>query len=102
MESLIYIAVLGGIIFLWLDGARAREIAIGISQSVCDKHHFQLLDQSVARQRFGLRWGDEGIRFRRMFQFEYSDIGDERKIGYVILIGHRLEYIEVPGLEKVV
>lgn len=102
MESLIFICLLALVVFIWLDGARARELANGISKALCDKHQWQLLDQSVALKRFALRRGENGLRFRRMFSFEYSANGTERRIGYIIMLGNKLEYIEVPELEKTV
>lgn len=100
METLFILALLVLLVFMWLDGARAREIAVGISNAVCKKNDWQLLDQSVSLRRFGLRWGNQGVRFRRMFGFEYSSEGVERRTGYVVLLGKNLEYVETPQLEK--
>ena len=97
--SLIFLSVIGILVWLWLDGARAREIAVQIAQAMCNKRGFQLLDDSVHLQRTGLRWGNQGLRIRRMFDFDFSTEGTGRRSGYLILIGTNLEQADL-GLPK--
>jgi len=97
LSSLASIIVLGLLAMLWLSGARAREMAVAISRKACDGEGYQLLDDSVALQRIGLRWTAQGIRFRRMYRFEYSIDGTLREIGYVILLGYQLESVHIRG-----
>ena len=97
LSTLASIIVLGLLAMLWLSGARAREMAVAISRKACDREGYQLLDDSVALQRIGLRWTTQGIRFRRMYRFEYSIDGTLREIGYVILLGYHLESIHIRG-----
>lgn len=97
LSTLASIIVLGLIALFWLSGARAREMAAAISKRACDREGYQLLDDTVALQRVGLRWTSQGIRFRRMYRFEYSIDGTLREIGYVILLGYHLESIHIRG-----
>ena len=79
------------LIWFWLDSARAREIASGISQAACRERDLQFLDQTVALNRIGLRWTAQGIRIRRVFRFEFSEEGLGRRTGHTTLIGINLE-----------
>lgn len=97
--SLFLILGIGVLVWLWLDGARAREFATGIARSICEKRGFQFLDETVEMKRMALGWGSHGIRFRRMFQFDYSIEGMGRRHGYVILVGTQLEIFDL-GLPK--
>ena len=94
-STLILLILLFALAMLWLDGARARELAIGISKAACKQQGLQLLDDTVSLERIGLRWTTGGLRFRRMFRFEYSIEGTLRQNGYVILIGPQLELIHL-------
>ena len=94
-STLILLILLFALAMLWLDGARARELAIGISKAACTQQGRQVLDDTVSLERIGLRWTTGGLRFRRMFRFEYSIEGTLRQNGYVILIGPQLELIHL-------
>ena len=97
LSTLASIIVLGLLALLWLAGARAREMAVRIGRTACDREGYQFLDDSVALQRLGLRWTTQGMRFRRMYRFEYSIDGTLREVGYVILLGNHLESIHIRG-----
>lgn len=89
--ALWWLIAIGIIAWLWLDSARAREMAIALVKKLCDQYDVQLLDSTVALRRFGLRWTKQGIRIRRMFSFDFSADGAERRMGYIILLGSQLE-----------
>lgn len=89
--ALIALVIAAIVIFFWLDGARARELATGIARTLCERRGVQFLDQTVQLERLGLRWGASGIRFRRMFVFDYSTEGLGRSRGYLILVGTDVE-----------
>ena len=95
MSALVALIILGALLLLWLDGARAREIAVGIVNEVCRQRGFQLLDQTVSLARMAVRRTADGLRFRRMFRFDYSIEGVGRRTGYVLLIGIQLEQIDL-------
>lgn len=94
-STLILLVLMFVLAMLWLDGARARELAIGISKAACKQQGLQLLDDTVFLERIGLRWTTGGLRFRRMFRFEYSTEGTMRQHGYIILVGPQLELIQL-------
>lgn len=94
-SALILLILIILLALLWLDGARARELAIGISKAACKRQGLQLLDDTVSLQRIGLRWTSKGLRFRRMFGFEFSSEGTLRQKGYILLIGTELELVHL-------
>ncbi|BAO43405.1 DUF3301 domain-containing protein [Thiolapillus brandeum] len=96
-STLFAIFFLGLAVIFWMNAARARELAVGISRAACNRERYQLLDDSVYLQRVGLRWTPSGLRFRRMYRFDYSVNGSLRDSGYVLLIGNQLEAVHLQG-----
>ena len=99
MSYFVLLSIFFGLAWLWLDGARARELAIGLAKVYCEKHDLQFLDETVALSRMAPRWTNQGIRIRRMFRFDFSLEGVGRRTGYVLMLGTRLETID-DGLEE--
>lgn len=93
--NIIALLIIVLLVWLWLDGARARELAIGIARMLCQKQGVQFLDETVFLKRMGVRWTAQGIRLRRMFSFDFSIEGVGRRTGYLILVGTQLEHTEM-------
>ncbi len=81
--------------WLFLDSLRSQEAAIAICSKACKERNVQLLDQTVSVHRIGIRWGTEGIKLRRTYRFDYSDDGEDRHTGHLILIGIRQEELSM-------
>ena len=94
MTTLLPFLALFLIAWVWLDGARAREMATVLARRYCEHRGMQFLDDTVSLARIGLRWTRDGMRIRRMFRFEFSLEGVGRRTGYVLLLGTRLELID--------
>jgi hypothetical protein len=92
--GLIPVLLLMLVAWIWLIGARAREFATLLARRHCTQRNLQLLDETVALARMGVRWTDAGIRMRRMYRFEFSLEGVGRRIGYVLILGDRVEAID--------
>jgi hypothetical protein len=76
--------------FLW-SSLRARESANDAIRPACRAQGFLFLDDTVALHRIRLRRDDEGrARIERVYRFDYSDTGDNRRRGYVTLLGARV------------
>lgn len=91
MSHLFIVCLLLLLGWFWLDSLRAREIAIGICQAACRQRDLQWLDQTVALRRLGLTWRAEGVRLRRVYRFDFSEEGMERRQGYIVMRGLNLE-----------
>lgn len=99
MNSLWLILLLTVFAWLWLDSARAREMATEVARSMCRKRGLQFLDDTVGLQRVGLRWTHSGLRLRRMFGFDFSVEGAGRRSGWLILVGTSVEQFDL-GLPR--
>ena len=91
MSHLLIVGLLLLLGWFWLDSLRAREIAIGLCQAACRQRDLQWLDQTVALRRLGLTWRAEGVRLRRVYRFDFSEEGMERRQGYIVMRGLNLE-----------
>ena len=88
-------------VWLWLDSLGAREVGIRAAQAACAEEGLQFLDETVAIRSLKPARDDEGrLRLRRVYAFEYSDTGDNRRNGSVVLLGHRVLVLNV-GLRPV-
>jgi hypothetical protein len=88
--------LLAGLLWLWLDGFKARETGIRAVRSACEADGLQLLDETIALARMRPRRDDAGrMRWFRVYQFEYSDTGDNRRRGSVQLLGHNITLINL-------
>ena len=94
MSGFILIILLVAIAWFWLDSSRAREFAVEICRQASDKYGVQFLDESVVLHKLGIRWPEQGLRFRRVYKFDFSRNGDERLAGQVALIGIELEFLD--------
>lgn len=94
--ELLTLGLMVGGIWLWLDTLKAREIGMQAAQQACAEEGLQFLDETVVGSFFRLARDDEGqLKLRRVYTFEYSDNGDNRRSGNVTLLGHTVELLHV-------
>ena len=75
----------------WLTSLKVREAAVRAARVACDSEGLLLLDDTVAIRAIKLARNDEGhVRIQRTYDFEYSDTGDNRRKGSVVLLGTRV------------
>ncbi|RMG34548.1 MAG: DUF3301 domain-containing protein [Gammaproteobacteria bacterium] len=98
--ALLLITLIGLLTWLWLDGARARELATRLAQTLCERRGLQFLDGTVALRRMGVRRKAGGLRIRRMFSFDYSREGSGRHLGWIILLGTDIELVQLDEPEE--
>lgn len=82
-------------IWLWLDGARARELATAVVDELCRRRDYQLLDGTVALNSARLVWGSQGIRIQRQFRYAYSIEGVGREEGQITLRGATVVRVQI-------
>jgi hypothetical protein len=83
------IALLG---WLWFDSMRARERAVAAGSQACERDTLQFLDETVectsvrpARDAAG------HLMLRRVYRFEFSDDGQHRRGGSIVMRGSEVE-----------
>ncbi len=80
--------LVAGLAWLWFDGAKARETGIQLVRKACETESLQLLDETIALASLKpVRTEDGWLAWRRVYEFEYSDTGNNRRRGSVHLIG---------------
>jgi hypothetical protein len=90
------ILLLAAIAWLWLDSLKAREVAVRSAREICAVEGLQLLDSTVAITSLALARDDLGrLRLQRAYDFEYSDTGNNRIKGSLVLLGHRIVVFNV-------
>ena len=94
--DLIGLLLLGGGAWLWLDSLSARQLAISATKAACNSEGLQLLDDTVAIHRLSVRRDSDGVlRIHRIYDFEYSDTGNDRRSGSIALLGARVLVINL-------
>lgn len=96
MWELAALAAVVGAAFLWSDSLRARERAVSAGRAACERYGVQLLDDTVAFARLRLGRDEDGrLRLRRTYSFEFSETGDNRRHGAIVMLGAQLEELQL-------
>ena len=85
----------GAAVAVWFWSIKARERVDRISQEVCKELNLQRLDQSVTLRRLRLVRGAEGLALERVFSFEFSTTGADRRRGDVCLRGASPQWVRI-------
>jgi hypothetical protein len=82
--------------WFWYDSLRSRERAVELGRAACEREGLQFLDETVLCTRTRPARGADGrVRLRRMYRFEFSDDGHNRRAGQLVLLGTALESLEL-------
>ncbi|HEU4921850.1 MAG TPA: DUF3301 domain-containing protein [Burkholderiales bacterium] len=83
-------------VFLWLDSLRARERAVKAGRAACERYALQFLDDTVSFTRIRLRRDGEGqLKIARTYTFEFSDTGNNRRHGAIVMLGGELQDLQL-------
>jgi len=94
VASLLLLLVLAALGWFWFDSLSALEIARNAGKQICRNANVQFLDDTVARTGLALVRDTFGRRrLRRTYRFEFSETGNSRLEGQVILLGSRIESV---------
>ena len=99
--TLVMLFVAVAVSFLWRSTMAAKESAVRACKSACRSYDVQLLDDTVALLGIALvRTPRQLVTLRRVYGFEFSQSGTERKAGTITLLGDGLETIHLEDLES--
>jgi len=94
----VLLAILAGLAWFWFDSLRARELALRTGARACTDINVQFLDQSVSVDQLRLGRDARGqLNFRRVFSFDFSDNGADRRRGKIVILGR---YVQSVTLEN--
>jgi len=83
-------------IFLWLDSLRARERAVRAGRAACERYALQFLDDTVSFTRIRLGRDPDGqLKIARTYTFEFSDTGNNRRHGAIVMLGGELQDLQL-------
>lgn len=96
MGETVAILVLAAAVLLWADSLRARERAVQAGRSACEHYALQFLDDTVSFARLRLARDDDGrLRIARTYTFEFSDTGNNRRNGAIVMLGGKLQDLQL-------
>ena len=94
-EAAAILAIALGLL-LWVDSLRARERALEAGRAACQRHDLQFLDDTVSFTRIRLARDEEGqLKIRRTYTFEFSDTGNNRRHGAIVMLGGELQDLQL-------
>ena len=103
MGYFVIFVIFGTLIWFWQDSLRARERAVLAAAQACQRIGAQLLDQTVALQSLRpARTSSGRLNLRRIYNFEFSLAGYERREGRAFILGQRLEQIQLDQADGLV
>lgn len=89
--EILFLFLLGAVVWLWFDTLRAREAGVAAVRKACDEEGLQLLDETIVLLRIKpTRCDRGGWTLGRIYRFEFSDTGDNRRRGSVHLEGRKV------------
>lgn len=100
-SPLLWISALGVLLWFWFDSLRSREITLAFCREMCRRHDVQLLDQTVTLVQVRIGRNKNGrLRLLRRYHFDFYTPENQRKQGYMLMLGIAPAYFELPGYEK--
>jgi hypothetical protein len=92
----IALVLIGAGIFLWLDSLRARERAVQAGRTACQRYDLQFLDETVSFTKLRLARDHDGqLKIARTYTFEFSDTGNNRRHGAIVMLGGELQDLQL-------
>ena len=92
MLELSTLLILAALVWFWFDSMRARERALALGKRACARDNLMFLDETVACVALGFARDDYGrLLLRRTYGFEFSDTGNNRRSGSIVMLGGEVE-----------
>ena len=86
------LAMLAALAWLWFDSMRARERAVAAGVRACEREGLQFLDETVEWVSLRpVRAASGRVALKRIYRFEFSDNGDNRRGGSISMLGGEVE-----------
>jgi hypothetical protein len=90
------LSVIAALAWWWYDSMRARERALAVAGAACRREGLQFLDETVECVKTRPVRDTEGhLVVRRSYRFEFSDDGNNRRAGSVVILGTSVESLDL-------
>ena len=94
ITSLLLLLLVAALGWFWFNSLRALEVARNMGKQACSNANVQFLDDTVANIGLALGRDKTGRRvLRRTYRFEFSETGNSRLEGRLVLLGDRVESV---------
>ncbi len=91
MSELILLTLLAALAWLWWDSMQAREAAVAAARAACLSEGVLFLDDTVGIASIKpARDGKGRLLLQRAYDFEFSDTGNNRIKGGIVMLGRRV------------
>jgi hypothetical protein len=91
--GLVALTIAGAAAWFWQDSLAARESANAAAIEACNWLSLQFLDGTVAFARLSFTREAGWLTLRRTYVFDYTANSIERRQGFVLLMGRRVESV---------
>jgi hypothetical protein len=99
--ALVLLLAAAAVVWFLQDSLAARERANAAAMEACHRLSLQFLDGTVAFARLAFTRERGQLALRRTYVFDYTANSIERRQGFVILVGRRVESVGyAPGEEQ--
>ena len=96
MAEALALLLLAAAVAVWIDALRAREAALAAGREACARYGLQFLDDTVAFTRMRFVRGEDGrLRLARLYSFEFSEDGSNRRSGAIRVHGRHAEDVQL-------
>ena len=96
MWEIAALALIAAAIFLWADSLRARERAVRAGRAACERYAVQFLDDTVSFAKMRLARDQDGrVKIARTYTFEFTETGNSRRQGAIVMLGRELAEIQL-------
>jgi hypothetical protein len=97
LTEIILLALFAALAWLWWDSMQAREAAVAAARTACAAEGLLFLDDTVGIAGIKPARNAEGrLLLQRAYDFEFSDTGDNRIRGSIVMLGRRVLLLNLP------
>lgn len=95
-DSTIVLLIIAVIAWFWWDSRGVAEHATRVAKQYCDSMQVSFLNDTVAWQKVRLKRNLQGrMALERSYFFEFASDGQQRYRGEVVMLGKRVQSIQL-------
>lgn len=96
LSTITWLFIAGFAIWYWWRAKAIKDDVLAAAKNYCKRMDVMLLDDAVYLRGLWFKRDQRGkVRVWRRFLFDFTTTGEERYLGRVIMLGQRVENIEL-------